>query len=204
MDMSIKNRKDFVVPALTPQDISTELFSPAWKRWEFISCMVQIFNWKRGAELGVWEGKTISYLLAHNPELHMIGVDLWAPQPGNPGPEGYEGWNHDRHFKDTVLRCRPYMSRCELFRAMTADAAEEIEDGSLDFVFIDADHSEEGCGNDIDVWSVKLKPDGYLIGHDINWPSVRAAVEKRGINYRRGPDVIWFAPLNGEHVDIWD
>lgn len=205
--MAIKNRADFVVPPLTEQDINPKIFNPRWHRANFISCLAMIFGWKRGAELGVWEGATISVLLSMNPELHMIGVDLWAPQPSNPGPEGYEGWDHEEHYTRTVARCRPYADRCELYRADTVDAAAMVEDGSLDFVFIDADHSEKGCGADIDAWSPKLKPTGYLIGHDINWPTVKAAVEKRGIEYRRGPDVTWFAPVSGDFREwsgIWD
>lgn len=203
--MAIKNRANFVVPPLTPQDISSRLWPATWKRWQFISCLVQVFDWKLGAELGVWEGSTISYLLRENARLRMIGVDLWEAQPDNHGPEGYEEWDHDAHYAKTVKRCAPFANRCELYRATTTDAAEYVADGSLDFVFIDADHSEKGCGEDIDVWSPKLKPTGFLIGHDINWPSVKTAVEKRGINYRRGPDVIWFSPINGEWIpELWN
>jgi hypothetical protein len=36
-------------------------------------------------------------------------------------------------------------------------AADESPDASLDFVFIDADHSYEGCKRDLHVWSRKLK-----------------------------------------------
>jgi Methyltransferase domain len=46
------------------------------------------------------------------------------------------------------------------------EAAAYVPDGSLDFVFIDADHSYEGCKADIQAWLPKLKPSGFISGHD--------------------------------------
>jgi hypothetical protein len=50
-------------------------------------------------------------------------------------------------------------------------------------VFIDADHSYEGCRADINTWIAKLRPSGLLCGHDLDnphWPQwgVRRAVEE--------------------------
>lgn len=50
---------------------------------------------------------------------------------------------------------------------------------AVHFVFIDADHTEEGCGRDIDAWLPKMKQGGIIAGHDYNWPGVKAAVDKR-------------------------
>ena len=51
-------------------------------------------------------------------------------------------------------------------RARSVEAAKAITDGSLDFVFIDADHSYEGCKADIEAWLPKVKPRGFIGGHD--------------------------------------
>jgi hypothetical protein len=157
---------------------------------------VKHYGWTRGAELGLWEGKTISHLLAENPGLSMIGVDLWEPQPGNPGPEGYEAWDHEAHEARTRARCAPFGKRATLLKARTVEAASGVPDGSLDFVFIDADHSEAGCRADILAWRPKLRPSGMLLGHDINWPGVLAAVEDLVPGYEIGPNVVWFRPVN--------
>jgi hypothetical protein len=56
-------------------------------------------------------------------------------------------------------------------------------DGPLaDIIFIDGDHSYEGCQADILFWKQFVKPNGYLIGHDYTegWPGVRQAVEDSG------------------------
>lgn len=45
-----------------------------------------------------------------------------------------------------------------------------IPDESVDFCFIDADHSKEGCLRDIRAWLPKIKrgPDAWIGGHDYN------------------------------------
>jgi hypothetical protein len=44
--------------------------------------------------------------------------------------------------------------------------SELFEDNSLDFVYIDANHTYEGVKEDIKYWYPKVKPGGLLLGHD--------------------------------------
>ena len=65
-----------------------------------------------------------------------------------------------------------------MYRTTTTEAAEGIEDGSLDWVFIDADHSFRGVSEDIANWLPKIRKGGMVIGHDIDREGVRLAVEQ--------------------------
>ncbi len=58
----------------------------------------------------------------------------------------------------------------------SALAAQGFEDRSLDMIFIDGDHSFEGCYADLVAWYPKLKRGGIFLGHDC-YPDVRRAVE---------------------------
>ena len=52
-----------------------------------------------------------------------------------------------------------------------------------DFIFIDADHSYEGCKNDIMIWKDILSDNGLFSGHDYNsWVGVVQAVNENIIN----------------------
>lgn len=63
-------------------------------------------------------------------------------------------------------------------------AASMFEDESIDFMFIDGDHSTEAVLRDIEMWLPKVKKGGILAGDDIGWVSVKQAVEhKFGSNY---------------------
>jgi len=66
-------------------------------------------------------------------------------------------------------------------------AAKTYADGSLDFVFLDNDHSTGHVLRELEEWYPKIKPGGILAGHDINWPSVEKAVtpwsDMRGLSF---------------------
>lgn len=167
-------------------------------RWRntFLAEQVNRHGWTRGAELGVWKGATFLHLLKHCPGLHLIGVDLWAPQPGHTGPEDWTDWDHASHERTVRQGALSYSDRACIIKDTTVNAAKQVPDASLDFVFIDADHSTEGVLTDIDVWGPKLKPTGWFFGHDIDWSSVRTAVDQRLPGYKVGPNVVWVRPKN--------
>lgn len=60
------------------------------------------------------------------------------------------------------------------------EAARLYADGSLDFIFIDANHDYEAVRADIAAWLPKLRPGGHLGGHDYSedWPGVVRAVDE--------------------------
>lgn len=64
----------------------------------------------------------------------------------------------------------------EVCEAPSVEAARRVPDGSLDFVFIDADHAYESVCADIDAWLPKVRPGGTLAGHDYHYMGVAAAV----------------------------
>ncbi len=84
----------------------------------------------------------------------------------------------------------------------THEAAMQIDDNSLDFVFIDADHSEGGVRRDIQGWLPKVKSTGWVLGHDINWPSVEGVVSELLPGYVSGPDNAWGRPKNDAQAGI--
>ena len=53
-------------------------------------------------------------------------------------------------------------------------------DNGSDLIFIDGDHSYEGCRSDLYAWYPKLKPGGIMIGHDYvhSWPGVIQAADQ--------------------------
>lgn len=53
-----------------------------------------------------------------------------------------------------------------------------FDDESIDFIFIDADHSYEGVKEDIQLWTPKVKTGSIIAGHDYDWSGVRKAVDE--------------------------
>jgi len=145
------------------------------RRWKWLTSMVLRKHWTRGAELGVKEGQTLFYLLDHCPLLSMIGIDIWSPQPEF-DEFGYLDWPHEQHEKMVRKRAIQYADRVIIIKALTKDAIKNIQDKSLDFVFVDANHSTRAVIEDCKNWTSKIKPGGMLCGHDANKSSVQAAL----------------------------
>jgi hypothetical protein len=90
------------------------------------------------------------------------------------------------------------------------DVANLYRDDSLDFVFIDADHSYEAVSRDIDAWKPKVKRGGILAGHDyIPWTNptfgVIKAVNERFERFEVWPGVTWGgdAQMQGNYFPCW-
>ena len=151
-------------------------------------------KWTHGAELGLWDGRTYLYLLNECPDLNLIGVDCWQDNGIYTGTDKDGNvWNHAQHEIKVRQGARQFGPRATLYKAFTTAAARFVENASLDFIFIDADHSEQAVKQDIFFWKPKLKRTGMLSGHDIDWPGVQSALEKLEIKYSTGPDNVWHA-----------
>lgn len=160
-------------------------------RYDILVRWANEFGWTRGAELGVSDGRTHIHLLENCPQLHLIGVDIWDMPGVTPGPTV----SNERcrcptcsmtkaGRKATTVQERERMARAgvarfgrsTLYKMRTTDAAKKVEDGSLDFVFVDGDHSREGVSEDVAAWRSKIKRGGRMSGHDWNMQSVRDGV----------------------------
>lgn len=143
-----------------------------------------------GCEIGVWKGDLSAALLRYLRPKRLHLVDPWLFMPDKPqamygGREAksqadmdavYE--QVDRRFTDEQLR-----GRVVIHRATSANAAVAIPDGSLDWAYIDGDHTYEGVRTDVGVYAAKVKPGGILCGDDYGstgwWDAgVRRAVDE--------------------------
>lgn len=143
----------------------------------FLADFVRANGFGRGAEIGVKEGRTLFHLLETVPRLRMIAVDPWARHPDHPD-EFFRNldWPHEEHYRAVAEGAGRFGDRVRIIRRNSIDAAFFVADRALDFVFIDADHSEPYVRADIAVWRPKVRGGGWLLGHDINWASVERAV----------------------------
>lgn len=141
-------------------------------------------NLEFGAELGVQSGYLFFHLLDTHPNLILFGVDSWI---GN-NQEAYAKMK--KEVNEKVVDYKNGM----IMNMTTNQAAEKTPDDSLDFVFIDADHSYPSCKIDMEKWLPKVKVGGYIIGHDCKIPSVKRAIEevfgKKG--YETDVDQVWY------------
>lgn len=159
-------------------------------RREFLASMINQMNWTHGAELGIRTGQTFFHLLDNCPTLEKLyGIDSY--------PVGYEGWataeTQAAHHHEVIAKQKSYPDRAIILPYGTSYAGAWVQE-PLDFIFIDADHTTEAVTQDIKLWAPKVKPTGWIIGHDINWCSVYAALPKFTDLFLTGPDNCWAFP----------
>lgn len=135
-------------------------------RVELISHLFNEFPTGKGVEVGTFKGHYSRHILENwGGTLYM--VDVWDPLDD----EDYEdASNHGNYvngvYSDAIESIKGFEARGIMVRAKSAVASEMFEDGSLDFVYIDANHAYDYVKQDIEVWYPKVKEGGYLLGHD--------------------------------------
>lgn len=169
---------------------------PRIARWHVMAGVSLFHGYRKGVELGVSAGRFTMFLCGTIHDMEMIAVDRWESQPNNTveGGQTYMDWDHEASYRSFSDNCeRFFPGRVKILRMDTSAAAPVVEDESQDFVFIDADHSYEGCKRDIENWLPKVRRGGMLCGHDYStdWPMVQKAVDERGWKFAVGPDHVW-------------
>jgi hypothetical protein len=160
------------------------------KRWDVITETLDCNAKLIGAEIGVEQGKTSKMLLSRMSKLHLILVDRWCVTPkgdsyfnGSRIMSRYKDAEWQSVYKKAIANIAPYRNRVTLYKTDSMSAAQKVDDGSLDFIFIDADHSFEGVCRDIDAWLPKVKAGGYIFFHDYEnantYTGVKEAIENR-------------------------
>lgn len=127
----------------------------------------------RGVEVGVFHGVFSREILSSwNGTLFMI--DPWRPL----GDEYNDYTNQKNHanqgYTETAENIRGMEERGIMMRCLSNQATQFFPDGSLDFVYIDGNHAFDFVKEDINIWFPKVKPGGFLCGHDflkVDWNS---------------------------------
>lgn len=130
------------------------------------------------AEVGCAEGLFSKDLLDAGAKLYM--VDNWGHIPGVTGDGNFDQEWHDKNFKAAMDRVKPFGSRATVLKGLSTEMAAYIEDDSLDMVYLDAAHYEEGVLADLKVYYPKVKPGGIIAGHDYLNPDYGV---KEAVNY---------------------
>lgn len=116
-----------------------------------------------GVEIGVASGDNAARLLERVPINHLWLVDPWGQYVQN----NYT-WDFAPFYPAVAQRFADN-AKITIIREASETAVNRFADHSLDFAYIDACHEEDSTFRDIEAWVPKVKPGGWLAGHDFNW-----------------------------------
>ncbi len=120
-------------------------------------------GFKVGAEIGVYKGAFTEKFCQAG--LKMFAIDGWLAYEDYNEPQRNFQARQDFLYGHTQRTLAPYPD-CSIIRSKSMDALKYFEDGSLDFVYIDAHHGFKYAVEDAYEWSRKVRPGGIVSGHD--------------------------------------
>ncbi|HXB65450.1 MAG TPA: class I SAM-dependent methyltransferase [Solirubrobacteraceae bacterium] len=156
-----------------------------------------------GLEIGTWKGDFSARILADARPRRLYLVDPWEHRGEREYSGALYGGNVGEQERMDAIHegvCGRFEAEIErgqvvVLRASSLDAAAELRDGALDWVYIDGDHTHAAVRRDLDAYYDKLKPDGMLAGDDygvVEWwdDGVTRAVEELAASGRcGGPEI---------------
>lgn len=123
-------------------------------------------------EVGVWKGAYAAHILARCEFIRIYYmIDPWRKLPDWNKPANVDDKNFDMIYREAMDATNFARSKITVLRGTTVEVVDRIREESLDFAYVDGDHSLRGITIDLlSVWP-KIRPGGYLAGDDL-WPSI--------------------------------
>lgn len=121
-------------------------------------------------ELGTWVGRSAAYMAVEIVNSGKpIGFDCVDSWEGTGASNEYVAQKDmiERGLFDIFLEnMAPVAGVFGIRRGLTVDIAQLYPDQSLDFLFVDASHSYDAVLADLNAWVPKVRPGGWIAGHD--------------------------------------
>ena len=127
------------------------------------------------AEIGTWRGDFAAVILQSRKPSCLYLVDPWEHRSeGEYEQASYGGRMEggqqalESMYESVLGRFRSEIEegRVKVLRRRSTDAAATFADGSLDWVYIDGDHSYEGVKADLEAYYRTVKSGGLMAGDD--------------------------------------
>lgn len=147
-----------------------------------------------GIEIGVWRGDSSEKFLRRAGHLHLVDswsvtpyetsdehgdyeayLDRYAQMVGSRDPEDFQRY-YDSIYRKVVNRFRD--RAVTIHRASSRDFFRDFQQ-QVDWVYVDGDHSYQGCLQDLRDSRRVVRAGGLILGDDYtNKPGVRRAVDE--------------------------
>jgi len=126
------------------------------------------FEFTCGCEVGVYLGENAQEILLNNPTIKLYLVDAYDRKQYSVNTNyKYKAEEAKVKAKKRIKKIHwKYGVEYQFIRKLSVEAVKEFRDESLDFVYIDANHSYEHVIEDLTIWSQKVRVGGIIGGHD--------------------------------------
>lgn len=126
------------------------------------------------AEIGTWRGDFAATILSSRRPRRLYLIDPWEHRPEGAYEQALFGGAQAGQERMEAIYGRVHESfRAEIARGQvvvkrqrSVQAAGDFADGSLDWVYIDGDHTYEGVKGDLEAYFRVVKSGGQIAGDD--------------------------------------
>ena len=129
-----------------------------------LSSLFHDLGYKVGAEIGTDNGRYTKWLFIKNRGVKIYCIDPYLAYEDYVESHQRGQEDMDQHFENAKQRLAQF--NVEFIRKPSMEAVKDFKDESLDFVFIDGNHTFQYVVNDIAEWEKKVRPGGIVSGHD--------------------------------------
>ena len=149
-----------------------ELAGTAPDRFELWSGLLRGIRARQVAEVGVYRGAFAERMLAECPAIEAYHlVDPWRHLDDWNKPANRDDDRFRAIYDEAMRRTARHEERRVVLRGRTTDVVDQVADSSLDFVYIDGDHTLRGITVDLVCWYAKVRDGGWIGGDDLS-PSI--------------------------------
>lgn len=122
---------------------------------------------KSVAEVGVWKGDFAAEVLKKCPSIEKYYmIDPWTQLPDWNKPFNVTSREFTEVYEEAIEKTEFAAKKRHILRGRTKDIIADIENDSLDFVYIDGDHTLRGITLDLILIIPKIKSGGLIAGDD--------------------------------------
>jgi hypothetical protein len=119
------------------------------------------------AEIGVWKGEFAEHLLLNLGSINQYFlIDPWSKLPDWNKPFNVDAEVFDAIYDEAIHRTAFASSKLRVLRGRTKEVINSIQDESLDFAYIDGDHTLRGITIDLHKILPKIRNNGFIGGDD--------------------------------------
>lgn len=124
-------------------------------------------NSKTVVEIGVWKGDFSKDLLKTCEFIERYYmIDPWANLPDWNKPFNVDSETFDHIYDEAITKTSFAKDKITVLRGRTKEVIDKIPDNSLDFAYIDGDHTLRGITIDLINLLPKIKENGFIGGDD--------------------------------------
>lgn len=141
-------------------------------------------------EVGTYDATFAVRLMEECQPAKLVCVDPYAAYDGF--KDAMNEHPLQKVYETALSRLAPYGEHAEILRQFSEEAAQRFADNSLDFVYIDGNHSYPYVLRDLEAWFPKVKSGGIICGDDAVDQVPNAARNADG-----DIKVVWSSDKNG-------